>query len=151
MQEVPLKRDACGGGGTVDIDDLCSLADALKEEVQRLGQEEQLSGRMQSRLVETSQPEWSGRIKVVSSPSDCFVSSQIGRRTRPGLTSETQPRLAFGLLPLCEDHLSFFMCPIHRERTYCYSGYRGRGALLSGEIQRQFHIFAQSRISYIFD
>ena len=33
-----MKRDACGGGGgTVDIDDLCSLADGLKEEVQHAG------------------------------------------------------------------------------------------------------------------
>lgn len=41
-----------GGGGTVDIDDLCSLADGLTEEVQCAGcvwgQEEQLSERMQS-------------------------------------------------------------------------------------------------------
>lgn len=33
-----MKRDACeGGGDTVDIDDLCSLADGLKEEVQHAG------------------------------------------------------------------------------------------------------------------
>lgn len=37
MQKVLVKRDACGGGGTVDIDDLCSLADGLKEEVQFAG------------------------------------------------------------------------------------------------------------------
>lgn len=35
---MPEKNDACGGGGgTVDIDDLCSLADGLKEEVQHAG------------------------------------------------------------------------------------------------------------------
>lgn len=37
MQKVLGKRDACGGGGTVDTDDLCSLADGLKEEVRFAG------------------------------------------------------------------------------------------------------------------
>lgn len=59
-----------GGGGTVDIDELRSLADGLEEEVQcagcvsvvGTGEDE----RMQSRLAETSLPEWSGSSKVVS-------------------------------------------------------------------------------------
>ncbi len=37
MQKVLEKRDACGGGGTIDIDDLCSSADGLKEEMQCAG------------------------------------------------------------------------------------------------------------------
>lgn len=37
MRKVLGKRDACGGGGTVDTDDLCSLADGLKEEVRFAG------------------------------------------------------------------------------------------------------------------
>lgn len=36
-QKVLERRDACGGGGTADIDDLCSLADGSKEEVLRAG------------------------------------------------------------------------------------------------------------------
>lgn len=37
MPKVLVKRYACGGRGTVDIDDLGSLADGLKEEVQFAG------------------------------------------------------------------------------------------------------------------
>lgn len=37
MQKVLGKRGACGGGDTADIDELCSLADGLEEEVQFAG------------------------------------------------------------------------------------------------------------------
>lgn len=48
--------DACGGGDAVDIDDLRSLADGLREETQCVGSEQ---------LVLTTPPEWCwcGKIK----------------------------------------------------------------------------------------
>lgn len=60
VQKALGKRDACGGGGTVDIDDLCSLADGLEEEVQFdgcvCGRDSSLRGRLQTWLVETGLP-----------------------------------------------------------------------------------------------
>ena len=77
MQKVLGKRDACGGGGTVDTDDLCALADGLTEEVQFLwlcvcGQDRR--SRMQSKLVGTSLLEWGGSIRMLSSLSDIILS-----------------------------------------------------------------------------
>lgn len=71
MQKVLGRRDACGGGGTVDTDDLCSLADGLKEEVR-------FDGRLSVVGTEGCKADWLKpacfqSIKVVSSLPNIII------------------------------------------------------------------------------